>query len=142
MKNIKEFASRSNISEKLIRAVVRQSGGWEGFKDHAEDIANYGAAGGFLGFTYYTETCAFYARNRAAILECARNMADDLGEDLTAMVRGFNCLGDGYTSDEIGETLYGSCAKHNTYVANALSFYALEEVARAYCDALADEKGG
>jgi|ERR1022692_299829 hypothetical protein len=132
MKNIKTFAAKSNVSEKLIRAIVRQAGGWITFKEMAADVANHGADSGFNGFIYYTETAAFYARNRPAILEYAGNMASELGEGLVEMVRNFNCLGDEFTPEEIGQTLYGSRSKHNTQVANALAWFALEEVARSF----------
>ena len=52
------------------------------------------------------------------------------------MVQGFNCLGKDYTMTEIGRTLYGNKSQHNTYVANALAWFALEEVANAYADFL------
>ena len=40
----------TNIPASLIRATGRQSGGWESFKEHAEDVTNHGASGGFSGW--------------------------------------------------------------------------------------------
>ena len=109
-------------------------GGWEEFTDRAADVTNHGADGGFGGFIYYSETCAFYAKNRALILKLVKDMADSLGEGVLEMVQNFNCLGKDFSLDEIGETLYGNKNKHQTQVANALAWFALEEVCRAYDD--------
>jgi hypothetical protein len=49
---LQKLIESTNIPESLIRATVRQSGGWAEFKEHAEDVTNHGASGGFLaGFT-------------------------------------------------------------------------------------------
>lgn len=47
---LKKLVERSNIPESLIRAVVRQMGGWESFKESAPDICRGGIDGGFHGF--------------------------------------------------------------------------------------------
>ena len=122
-----------NIPENLIRATVRQSGGWARFKEHAEDVTNHGAAGGFAGFTYYADTLKFTRANRADIVTLCESMADDLGESgPVALVKGFNCL-KGSTEAEVASTLYGK-GDEDTQVSNALAWFALEEVARAYCN--------
>lgn len=122
----------------LIKAVIRQSGGWSAFKEKAHDVTNHGAAGGFGGWIYYTETCAFYAKHQADIRTLATGMASEFGEGVAAMVENFNCLRGSVTADEVGETLYGTKRQHDTTVANALAWFALEEVARAYTDAQDD----
>ena len=130
--NLKSFIEKSNLPEDLVRQVVRQIGGWDSFKEHARDVSMYGAAGGFAGFIYYTDTCRFYAVNRDAILEAVRDMCDGLGEEPIQFVRSFNCLD--ATESEVGLTLYGSKKQHDTQVANALAWFALEEVARSFED--------
>ena len=130
--NLKSFIEKSNLPEDLIRQVVRQIGGWDSFKEHARDVSMYGANCGFAGFIYYTDTCRFYAVNRDAILEAVRDMCDGLGEEPIQFVRSFNCLD--ATESEVGLTLYGSKKQHDTQVANALAWFALEEVARAFDD--------
>lgn len=118
----------------MARAVIRQCGGWESFTDMADDVSNHGAGGGFHGFIYYVDTCRFYAVNRDSILAYARELAADIGEgDLMALVAGFNCLKDS-TESEIGLTLYGTKKQHDIQVANALAWFALEEVSRRYVD--------
>ena len=67
----------------------------------------------------------------------AEDMADDLGEDVLSMIKGFNCLKDyELTNSQIGKVLYGkfSNSEHNVYIMNALSWFALEEVARYEMD--------
>lgn len=120
----------------LARAVIRQAGGWESFTEMAQDVASHGANSGFSGFTYYVDTCRFYAVNRDSILAYARELAADVGYgDLMALVAGFNCLKDS-TESEIGLTLYGNKKQHDIQVANALAWFALEEVSHCYVDTI------
>lgn len=128
----------------LAAAVVRQMGGWQSFKESAGDITNHGIGGGFNGFIYYRDTVAFAKRNRPAILALLNEQAADFGADgPIALVRGFNCLTDkrtnkpDYTDDEIGAALYGRGTGDSAdMILNALAWYAGEEIARRYCDAL------
>jgi hypothetical protein len=122
----------TNIPESLVRAVVRQMGGWESFKEAAPDITRHGIDGGFHGFLYYSETVPFAKLNRKAIIEMASQQSKEFGMGLLEMVKGFNCL-KGATETEIVEGLAG--ATDETLVPNGLAWYAGEEVARAYCDA-------
>ena len=132
-----EFIKNSNISAKLIRAVSRQLGSWEYFTESAEDIRNHGADGGWNGFIWYDDTRKFYRRNRAAILALLESLADDLGEDLLSLVAGFNCLRTyKLTQNEVAQALYLSKGEWVDTVQNAMAWFALEEVARAYCDCL------
>lgn len=131
--------------DSLAAAVVRQMGGWQSFKESAEDITNHGIDGGFSGFIYYRETVAFAKRNRPAIVALLKEQASDFGEGgPIALVRGFNCLTDKrtspakpeYSEDEIGAALYGRATGDSAdMILNALAWYAGEEVARRYCDA-------
>ena len=160
MKTTKQVISDSRIPSSLVNAVVRQLGG----KESLTDIYNYGIDGGFHGFIYYSETIAFFKRNRKAITQLVEDMANDLGKNPVDMVAGFNCL-DGrdmqqlqagnavwITADQrrrardrdhilsehrpsITRCLYGGrLTDDDTQVANALAWFAGEEVARAFCD--------
>jgi hypothetical protein len=138
MRTIKKAIENSNINPKLIRAVVRQLGGMEGAKGSMPDIVNHGINGGFSGFIYYCDTVAFFKKNRKAIVELVEQMADELGTDPVSLVAGFNCLRN-YCNDadgkrEITRTLYGRLQADDTQVANALAWFAGEEVSRAFCD--------
>lgn len=134
MKTMQEFIKASHIDGALIRAVVRQIGGWAEFKERAGDVTAHGASGGFSGFIYYADTAAFYARNRAAIAKAVEQLADDLGEDPVELVRNFNCLRGTCSTEEVALTLYGTPRQHGVGTANALAWFALEEVCRSYCD--------
>lgn len=132
MKTIKQFAAQSNIPATLIRAVVRQMGGWEEFKSHAEDVSNHGANGGFSGFIYYSDTAPFCKRNKTDIIAYAKEQAKEFDTTLSSMIANFNCIN--LDAEEVAEALYHHLSENLQEVYNALAWYALEEVARAYCD--------
>ena len=132
-----KFIESSSIPASLIRAVSRQMGSWEYFTESAEDIQNHGADGGWNGFIWYDDTKKLYRRNRKAILQLAEQMADDLGEDLLSMVASFNCLKCyKLTNNEVAQALYMSKGEWVDSVQNAMAWFALEEIARSYCDVI------
>lgn len=135
--SLKSLIESSNIPASLVRAVVRQIGGLDSFKESAQDIANHGIDGGFHGFIYNKDTEAFAKRNRKDIQAMASAQADDFGTSITAMIQCFGCFrnGDKPTEEEIGSALYaGKNVEDGVNVLTALAWYAGEEVARAYCD--------
>lgn len=135
------------IDPALCRAVIRQIG----TREALEDVAKHGAGGGFPGFTYHSDTVPFFRRHRKAIVGLVERMADDLGENPADMVAGFQCLGGQQRRDalrgepernrrealreylpSVSRCLYGGrLTDDDTQVANALTWFALEEVARA-----------
>ena len=128
-RNTKQIAERSGISHALVAAVIKQTG-----RENLEDIARHGVDGGFAGFTYYTDTVPFFRRNRAAIVALVNGMAEEFGQEPMALVAGFRCLepADDETRASIGRCLYGGrVGDADTQVANALAWFAAEEVARA-----------
>lgn len=132
-RTIKSFCGFSRINSNLIRAVIRQSGGWSDFQEKARNISNHGISGGFSGWIYYTETCAFYAKNQSLIVELVESQSDEYGyRSAQDMVNGFRSLD--ATLSEIAYTLYCKNRPHDIQVANALAWFAAEEVARAYND--------
>ena len=142
MKNmtLKSFIKNSSIPATLISAVVKNMGGWESFRESAQDVADHGASCGFGNFIYYTDTVAFTSKNRKAIAELAAQQAVDFGDSSEIeMILSFNGLQhDDLTSSDIARALYGRLTDDDkkTTIYNALAWYALEEVARAYCDLL------
>ncbi len=132
MKTTATVLRESAIPASLVRSVVRQLGDKESFRD----IVRGGIDGGFHGFIYYSETVPFFKRNRADILELARDRASDFGTDVVSMVAGFRCLTDDTeTRESIARCLFGGrLTEADAEVANALAWYAGEEVARAFCD--------
>jgi hypothetical protein len=132
-RTIKAFCKFSSINPDLIRAVIRQSGGWQSFQDMAPDINNHGIAGGFSGWIYYSDTCAFYAKNQGAIITIVEKWANDCNISTINFVAGFRCI-DAEDGQNVGKTLYGNKLQHDTQVANALAWFAAEEVARSFVD--------
>ena len=152
MKSTARVIKESNIPPRLVRAVLRQLNG--DAKDSLQHIANHGADGGFHGFIYYSDTVAFFKRNRKDIVALVHSMAEDLGESPVEMVALFGCLGgrsvrDAKGSDRdrkrqemirewtpsVGRCLYGGrLTDDDTNVANALAWFAAEEVAGAFED--------
>ncbi len=135
MQTLKSFVEKSHIEEKLVRAVVRKMGGWESFTNSAPDITNHGIDGGFHGFINTNETVKFAKQNLPEIMELAKNMADDLGENKYKMIEGFNCLKD-FKNIDAGEAIYNKKSEDHDTVLNALAWFAGEEVARSYVDML------
>lgn len=133
MKTIKAFTAKTDIPADLVRAVIRQHGGWDSFRESASDIANHGAAAGVSGFIYYAETVAFTEKNKADILTLAKAQASDFGTDsIYSMIAGFNGLG--LDACQVAEAIHDPESEDRTQVFNVLAWYALEEVARAYYD--------
>lgn len=134
------LVNSTSIEESLVRAVVRQMGGWESFKESAPDIVRGGIDGGFHGFIYYGDTMKFAKANKEAIRCLAIQQAEEFGLGVVEMIKGFNCFKDsGVTEAEIIDGLAGIAHPMGVNVLNALAWYAGEEVSRAYCDAFGDE---
>ena len=134
---MKQLVENSNIPERLVRAVIRQIGGWESFKQSAPDICRGGIDGGFNGFIYNADTEPFAKRNRADIAAMASEQASEFGTGINDMIRGFGCFRNGSkpSDREIGLALYaGKEEADSVSILNALAWYAGEEVSRAYCD--------
>lgn len=132
---LSEFVKQSTVPAKLIRAVVRQVGGWEDFQQIAKDVAGHGADCGYKGFTYYLDTVAFTKRNKRAILEFAADQDSEIESvGLVKFVAGFRCVDE--TEDDIARALYAGRGDAFQEVYNALAWYVLEEVCRSYVDLL------
>tara|TARA_R110000822_G_scaffold110654_6_gene240951 strand:- start:4599 stop:4943 length:345 start_codon:yes stop_codon:yes gene_type:complete len=109
------------MNESLKAKVIKQLG----LEDSLRDVREHGADAGFSGFTYYSETCKFALDNLKDIRNEIRLEADALGYSSAAeMVAGFGCLCGSYSEDECAEVLYGQ--SDDTYILNALAWYALE----------------
>ena len=156
MTKIKQAAERSGVSEKLIRAVLRQLGGGKYAINTLRDVNRGGADAGFAGFTWHSDTVAFFKLNRKEIVALAEQQADGMGENTAEMVASFQCLAgrrlkhdrtdafDYRTTPHnrailneympsVARCLYGGrLTDDDTDVANALAWFALEEVARAF----------
>lgn len=114
---------------------------------------SHGAAGGFYGFIYYSETVDFTMKNRAAIIEKLREdiengiFCDCHGNEcggIVSAVMTFNCLKTedrkehAELEEEVAKCLYGDIgaykAEYTGVVANALAWAALEDLAFRFCN--------
>jgi len=134
MRTTKQAIEQSGLPARLVNSTIRQLGG----RASLGDVYNHGAGDGYCGFTFYKDTCAFFKRNKVEILGLVNSMARDIGEQPAALVAGFNCLkikpDDSEGMREVYRALDGRVNRDDTQVANALAWFALEEVARAFCD--------
>ena len=129
-------------SPKLARAVIKQLGGWESFKESAPDITKNGIDGGFGGMIYYSENVPFAEKHKTDILELARYWADQLGsESAYGMIARFNCLRGSDITPAMVDRLVHIDKRANladddegdrTQIFNALAWFAGEEVAQVY----------
>lgn len=131
--NQAQFLQRTNISDTLCKAVIKQCGGWLSFKECAPNVAAHGAdSGAASNFIYYTDTVGFALRNAGMIGDLANEMAKDFGYDSTiGMLKSWRCL-NGWSENEIAEAFYTGRGEAAVQVNNALAWFALEEVCRAY----------
>ena len=133
MRTVKQASEQTGISTTLINAVIRKVG-----KDHLQDVMTHGADTGWNGFTYTIDCVNFFKRHKADILRMINDLASDLGENPAVMVANFSCLkikaDDAEGMREIYRALDRRIQGDETTVANALAWFALEEVARAMCD--------
>lgn len=127
----RDLIQQCSAPASIVRAVVRQLGGWEAFEESAPDIARYGVDGGFRGFIYYRETVAFTRRNLPALREMTQDVARDCGQGVGDFLAGFRCL-KGWSADECAQAFYSGRGEAVQAVYNALAWFAAEEVARAY----------
>jgi hypothetical protein len=134
--SLQGLVNSTSIPESLVRAVVRQMGGWRSFKESAPDICRGGIDGGFHGFISYADTMKFSKQNKEAIRQLAIDQAQEFGLGVVEMIKGFGCFRHSKPCEaEIIDGLAGIAHPMGVNVLNALAWYAGEEVARAYCDA-------
>jgi len=139
------------VINRLHKAVKRHSGM---DNDQLIEAGEHGADAGWPGFTYYGDTVAFFKKHRALIVELVNEQAESMGETPIEMVASFQCLAGremrrthtGYQDaraesinrallqeyyPSVSRCLYGGRLTDNdTDVANALAWFALEEVGR------------
>lgn len=120
---------------KMANAVVEQLGGVDEYTILNSLDSCRNANDGYTGFCYPSQTCKFWNENKSAIIENMQELADDLGEDLITMIKGFcNFKNDeSITYDAIGKALYAPFDENESgYIYDTFSKYALEEVANRF----------
>ena len=91
-----------------------------------------GAAAGWHGFIYYTDTCGFYKKHRKAILSAFQEQCENIGafKTMAENLQSFRCLD--ITLQEAESFLTGLHGGDSTDIMNAFAFWALEETAYCY----------
>ena len=124
-----------NLTDLQQRVIEQLSGENELNEDNAstlKDVANYGADAGFVGFTYYSDTCKFFDDNKELIFKQLLDDRVNIGyNSLMEMLSSFRCFKDVDTYD-IETFLINSDDESNneqTTLKNGLAWYALETVA-------------
>lgn len=134
---LKDFFEFANTDGKLIKAVMHQTGmNWSDFQEEMQNVSNspFGAARGFGGFIYYSETVEFWRRNRKIITERLNGLAFELGENMLQMIMSFGGIKGVFSEDEVGRALYGNYNSDLEQIYNVFAWFALEEVAHWYSD--------
>lgn len=122
----------SNIDATLIRGVVAWHGGWEAFKEIAEDIYKNGANTG-ISFIWYTDSVKFFRKHAPAIKSWLSDLAAECYDCSAAeMIKKWDLSE--YTVDEISVALY--CGKGDAVdqVFDKAVKAVTEEIARIICE--------
>lgn len=148
MKSLLKVKNDTGWKGETIQAVINGLND----RDQLRDVYEHGAQGGYGAFIYYSDTIKFAETHRADIVAHLKSMAEELGEDAVSFMASFNCLKKWDNPndpadrrdlrDAIGFYLYSKepeAAIHETndlsmQVFNAAAWYALEEIARAFCE--------
>lgn len=125
--------NNSHMPSRLIHAIVKNHGGWNEFKELAEDICNYGANTG-ISFIYYKDQIAFVKKYRKEILSFIENESEEIGLSVGKFVLGFRCLpGCDFTETDVYrvllETTRSKSEEDLSQIYAALSWYVVEELA-------------
>ena len=125
----------TELTELQQRVIEQLSGENELNEDNAsalKDVSNYGADAGFVGFTYYSDTCKFFDDNKDLIMGQLLDDRASIGyNSLTEMLSSFKCFKDVDTYN-IEAFLINSDDESNeeqTTLKNGLAWYSLETVA-------------
>jgi len=151
---LRDYVSlNSSFPEKTVNNVIQAlgyplRGSGETFRELSAELVNCaenGANIGISGFIYYCETIYFFRKNRAAIASHIERTAEELGTDIFEMVQSFGVFRNSEkpTPAEIGKALWDKSKTYPelTTLYNVFSWYALEEVSRAWYRYLEENPG-
>jgi hypothetical protein len=123
----------------------RSNGGLESLKSLSAalaDCAKHGADGDFPGFTYYSDTLAFFRCNLEDIVKNIELMAEEIGEDVIRIVQGFGMFryDTPPTPASIGRALWGTGKLKDDLISlyNVFAWFCLEEVSHVWYRHLED----
>ena len=132
MKTKKQVIAEYSEYKTLINGVINRIG-----TKSISDVNNYGAAAGYGGFTYYSDTHSFAMRHRKSIVKMLEEQADDFGQEVVEMVSSFGIFRKSPMDKQDKKDLYrylsGAKCEQST-ITNIMAWYALEEVCRMFED--------
>jgi hypothetical protein len=145
IENLRAYVSRnSSFPERTVNNVIEALGyplkgkgdAFKGLSAEFVNCAEYGADIGISGFIYYSETIAFFKKNRATIASHMERTAAEFGTDIFSMVQGFGVFRNSGkpTPSEVGKALWDSGQSYPELnsLYNVFAWYALEEVSRTW----------
>ena len=132
MSTLTEFCKKSHLTPELIRAVVKQCGGWDEFKCIAKDVYSHGASNGIYGFIYYSDTVRFTSKYKKHIWTLCKEYAQDCDLSAFEFISKFRCLNLHVYS--VAEAWFDKKSEDRTSVFNALAWFALESVSYSFVD--------
>jgi hypothetical protein len=128
--SLKQVIADNEQFRTLINAVISNIG-----LDSVEDVVSHGIDGGFNGFIYYSDTHKFAIKHRKQIVAMLEQMADDLGEDVVAMVGNFGVFRKSPMDADDKKDLYkylGGGRPEQGAITNVMAWFAAEEVCRMF----------
>ena len=143
--------SNSGFTKKTVNSVIKALGyplnGSQWFRELTaifSDCSRKGANVGFTGFSYATDTAAFFTENRKDIIAHMVQTAADSGLDILSMVQEFGIFrnSDKPTLSEIGQALWDS-KKYPEFstLYQVFAWYTLEEISHTWYRYLEDNPG-
>ena len=132
MKTKKQVIAEYSEYKTLINGVINRIG-----TKSISDVNNSGAAAGYSGFTYCSDTHSFAMRHRKSIVKMLEEQADDFGQEVVEMVSSFGIFRKSPMDKQDKKDLYrylsGAKCEQST-ITNIMAWYALEEVCRMFED--------
>ena len=128
MKTKKQVIKEHPGYRKLINAVISRID-----EESIPDIINSGADAGFSGFIYYADTHKFAMYYRKQIISLLEETAEQLGEEVPAMVKRFGVFRHSPADADDLRELYkylGGGRPAQGAITNVMAWFALEEVCR------------
>lgn len=127
MKTTKRVIKEHPDYEELIKDVIDRID-----IDNVENINKYGINGGYPGFTYYADTTEFAYQHQDEILQLLTEDANDMGEEVTEMIKHFGAY-KGKMDENERKEMYkylGGGKTEEVQFPNLMAWYAAETVCR------------
>lgn len=126
----------TNLDASLVRGLVAWHGGWEEFKNIAQDISNHGANTG-ISFVWYEDSVKFFRNHAPAIKVWLKSLASDSYdiESVGSMLSKWDLVSQ-YSVDEINQALYTGKGDARDSVYDAAVKAVTQDLARVVVDSM------